>query len=142
MFVITPAGRTVQVATASASERLTLTDPAPGTYAVVSNLYDSPNQASTDATLQTVKLTGDEGNLTVTPNPISLTQGEKATVTASWSGLTEGSWHGVITWTEGISTAVTIEVGADGTTTVTDVNGRVLTPEQVEAAPLSDLVKQ
>ncbi|WP_336704574.1 S8 family serine peptidase [Micrococcus terreus] len=142
MFVITPAGRTVQVATASASERLTLTNPAPGTYAVVSNLYDSPNQASTDATLQTVKLTGDEGNLTVTPNPISLTQGEKATVTASWSGLTEGSWHGVITWTEGISTAVTIEVGADGTTTVTDVNGRVLTPEQVEAAPLSDLVKQ
>ncbi|MDI3329410.1 MAG: S8 family serine peptidase [Micrococcus sp.] len=142
MFVFTPDGRALPVATASASERLTLSDPAPGNYFVVSNLYSSPGGASTPATLSTVKTHGDAGNLTLSPDPVELTQGEDTTVTASWSGLAPGAWHGLITWAPGATTSVVVTVGGDGKATVTDSAGIVLTPEDVAKAPLSDLVRE
>ena len=114
MFVITPDNRTLQVATASASEQLTLSDPAPGNYYVVSNLYSSPDGAASPATLSTVKTKGDAGNLSLSEDQVALTQGEDTTVTASWGGLTEGTWHGLITWVPGTATAVSVTVGQDG----------------------------
>ena len=57
-------------------------------------------------------------------------------------GLTEGNWQGLITWAPGTSTVVSVTVGFDGKAAVTDSAGLVLTPEDVERAPLSDLVKE
>jgi Subtilase family/Fibronectin type-III domain/PA domain/Peptidase inhibitor I9 len=142
MFVMTPDGGTLNVATASGSEQLTLSDPAPGNYYVVSNLYSSPGGASSPATLSAVKTRGDAGNLTLSPGSVDLTQGEDTTVTAAWTGLAEGHWQGLITWAPGTSTVVSVTVGPEGKATVTDSAGTVLTPEDVERAPLSDLVQE
>jgi hypothetical protein len=142
MYVITPGGHTLQVANTSNPEQLTLSDPTPGNYYVVSNLYSSPGGASSPATLSTVTTQGSAGNLDLSSDRVALTQGEDTTVTASWSGLTEGHWHGLITWAPGIATSVMVGVGSDGETTVTDASGTVLTPEEVEQAPLSDLVEE
>jgi hypothetical protein len=141
LYVVTPDKRTLQVTTASASEQLTLSNPAPGNYMVVSHLAESPGGEITPATLSTVETHGDAGNLVLSPDPVDLTQGEDTTVTASWSGLTTGDWHGLITWAPGTMTAVMVSVGGDGRITVTDSAGTVLTPEDVEEAPRSDLVE-
>lgn len=142
MFVITPDNRTLPVATASGSEQLTLSDPAPGNYYVVSNLYSSPDGTATPATLSTVQTKGDAGNLSLSEDQVALAQGEDTTVTASWTELTEGTWHGLITWAPGTATVVSVAVGSDDKATVTDSAGTVLTPEDVEQAPMSDLVEE
>ena len=86
MYVIDPDGRTLTVATDSASEQLTLSSPAPGNYYVISNLHASPGGVPTPATLSTVMTSGDAGNLTLSPDPVDLTLGEDTTVTAAWWG--------------------------------------------------------
>ena len=75
LYVITPAGKQVSMATASGSESLTISAPAPGTYTVVGHLYSAPSGKDT-GTLETLQLRQDAGNLTVTPNPVPVTAGQ------------------------------------------------------------------
>ena len=52
----------------------------------------------------------DVGNLTVDPNPVPVTTGEATTAELAWSGLTEGTWKGLVTWDAGVTTDVTVTV--------------------------------
>lgn len=111
LYVLSPAGP-MQAATPAASESLTINDPVPGTYLVVANLFASPGGAATAATVETVVLAGDEGNLTLSPNPLVRRNGESAEVTASWTGLEPGNYIGMVTFGEtGPRTAVNVAVG-------------------------------
>ncbi|XKH57398.1 S8 family serine peptidase [Citricoccus nitrophenolicus] len=111
LFVITPEGTVIQEATASGSEELVLTDPTPGEYYAVSNLYSSPGGASVPATMETVVLEGDSGNLTITPDPLAVENQETAPVAVEWQGLTPGTWKGAIEWAPGTRSTVTVTVG-------------------------------
>ncbi|MDO5634687.1 MAG: S8 family serine peptidase [Micrococcus sp.] len=112
MYVITPSGQLIRVTTAADSEQLTLNNPAAGRYTVVYHLYSTPDGAADTATTEVLRLTGDAGNLTVTPNPVPVTSGTPTQATLAWSGLTEGTWRGLVTWAPGVTTTVTVVVGA------------------------------
>ena len=114
LYVITPAGRQISAATAAASESLTINNPAPGRYLVIGYLYSTADGGSDTATFESLQLTGDAGNLTVTPNPVPVTSGLETEAELAWSGLTEGVWRGVVTWAPGVTTTVTVTVGAGG----------------------------
>ncbi|GAA5163855.1 S8 family serine peptidase [Ornithinimicrobium tianjinense] len=75
-----------QSAGGSSEEVITLTNPAAGTYAVVTDLFT--NEPSVTFPLHTWQVAdGAAGNLTVTPSPVAVTQGTATTLTAAWSGL-------------------------------------------------------
>lgn len=115
LFVFDPNGRLYQAATAAASETISLPNPIPGTYTVIVNLYSSPNGRQTAATFDAAILGANEGNATLTPNPLQLPNGDTGELTLGWNGLEEGSYLGRITY-EG-STAVTfatVVVNPDG----------------------------
>jgi len=95
LYLMTPAGP-LQAATPAASESLTLADPVPGTYLVVANLFASPQGAATAATVETVVLAGDAGNLRLDPNPLVRRNGQRAEGTASWRGLEPGNYIGMV----------------------------------------------
>jgi subtilisin family serine protease len=77
-----------QSATGSASERVDLVDPAPGTYFVLVNGFSSNDGTPIEYTLRKFLVgSGAAGNLTATPDPLPGTLGQPATVTLSWSGL-------------------------------------------------------
>ena len=75
MYVVTPANQLVQVATSSASESLSIPNPAPGTYRIFVNLYASPNGQATKASVDAAVLGANVGNATLTPNPLRLANG-------------------------------------------------------------------
>ncbi len=82
-----------QSATGSADERVDITNPAPGTYVALVDGYDAGPGRTAAAyafTSYVLNPATNTGAFTVTPNPVTLTQGATATVTASWSGLTAG----------------------------------------------------
>ena len=56
MYVVNPAGPADPVATSSASESLSIPNPAPGTYRIFVNLYDSPNGQATKASVDAAVL--------------------------------------------------------------------------------------
>lgn len=114
LFVVAPDGSVTQVATASGSEELVLTDPEPGTYYAVSNLYSSPGSASVPASMETVVLEGDMGNLSVSPETPPVENGETAEVEVEWAGLTPGTWKGFVEWAPGTRTAVSVTVEEGG----------------------------
>jgi hypothetical protein len=134
LYVTDPRGRAFDAATASASEAVLLNNPVPGTYTVVANLYSSPDKRPTKATVDAVVLGGDEGNLTVSPDPIQFKNGKESTVTLSWTGLEPGSYVGRVFFGNAGSTAVSLEVGANGATSVTPTGNPVLV-EDAAAAP-------
>jgi Subtilase family/Fibronectin type-III domain/S-layer homology domain/PA domain len=111
LFVVTPDDQVIEKASSSRPEELVLTDPMPGTYHAISNLYSSPGGASVPATMETVVLEGDAGNLTVTPDPLTVATGETATATLGWTGLAPGTWKGSIEWAPGTRSAVAVTVG-------------------------------
>src|SRR5690606_9962200 len=76
-----------QSATASADEQVTISAPTAGTYLVVANIYSAPNPMTWDMTYANVTSGADQGALTATPNPMSVTRGEKVSYDLSWSGL-------------------------------------------------------
>ncbi len=83
-----------QSATGAADERVDLVAPAAGKYLVEAvNYANAPTETAGAFTLTTflVDDTVKAGNLTVTPNPVPVTQGQTATFTASWSGLSAGT---------------------------------------------------
>jgi hypothetical protein len=97
MWVVTPRG-VEQVATASASESLSIPNPAAGTYTIYANLYSSPDSRATKATVDAAILGANEKNATLTPNPLVLPNGEAGKVTLNWTGLEPGSYIGRITF--------------------------------------------
>ncbi len=115
LYVFTPAGTVISAATASGSESLVINNPTPGTYYAIAHLYSSPDGKASKGTINTVALSGDTGNLTVSPDPLKLRNGKSGTVQAAWSGLKPGSWVGLVKFSDGASTAVTVNVSGDGT---------------------------
>ena len=101
LFVFSPSGQLTEVATTGGSEHLTITDPAAGTWTVLSNLYSSQDGGEADAVLEHTALAGDAGNLSVDGGEVS------------WSGLTEGRWTGLLTGGDEHPAVVAIE--AEGT---------------------------
>ncbi len=78
-------------ATGSADERVDLLAPAEGQYVVVSMGYSNAPGESTSAYRQSLFVVGgDEGNMTVSPNPVPVTRGAESTFEVSWSGLDDG----------------------------------------------------
>ncbi|OFE16130.1 hypothetical protein BA895_20460 [Humibacillus sp. DSM 29435] len=77
-----------QSATSSGDERIDLLGLAAGDYIALVDGYESSG-ATTDYRLDVfnVNPATDQGGFAVTPNPVTLTQGTSATVTATWSGL-------------------------------------------------------
>jgi hypothetical protein len=102
-----------QVATPSASEFLELESPPAGTYFVVANLYSTPDKGAAKATVQAAALSGDAGNLVVTPNPIVAPNGTATAATLNWKGLMAGSYLSRLKLGDkGIKTLVNVQVGA------------------------------
>ncbi len=83
-----------QSATGSADERVDLLDPLAAKYlVVVDNFANAPGESTGAfaATTFLVNPASSVGNLTVTPNPVPVNQGQRSTFSASWSGLTAGT---------------------------------------------------
>ncbi|MDP9982639.1 subtilisin family serine protease [Pseudarthrobacter oxydans] len=97
MWVVTPRG-VEQVATASASESLSIPNPAAGSYTIYANLYSSPGNQATKASVDAAVLGANEKNATLTPNPLVLPNGEAGKVTLNWTGLEPGSYIGRVTF--------------------------------------------
>ena len=98
MYVVNPANQLIQVATSSASESLSIPNPAPGTYRIFVHLYDSPNGQATKASVDAAILGANVGNATLTPNPLRLANGKSGVVTMNWKGLAVGSYIGRVTF--------------------------------------------
>lgn len=96
LLVQTPPGKQVSSATEASDESITITNPVPGTYLVASQLDATADGGADTATLETTQLCSDMGNLTVTPNPVPVTTGQKTQAAAAWSGLTSGTWRGQV----------------------------------------------
>jgi subtilisin family serine protease len=98
MYVVNPANQLIQVATSSASESLSIPNPAPGTYRIFVHLYASPNGQATKASVDAAILGSNVGNATLTPNPLRLANGKSGVVTMNWKGLAVGSYIGRVTF--------------------------------------------
>lgn len=118
MYVMTPEGP-LTAATSSASESLSIPNPASGTYTIYANLYASPEGRSTKASVDAAVLGANVGNATLAPNPLRLNNGKAGTVTLSWNGLAEGSYIGRVSF-DGASdpTFVSVLVTPAGTAAV------------------------
>jgi hypothetical protein len=128
MWVVTPRG-VEQVATASASESLSIPNPAAGSYTIYANLYSSPDGKARKASVDAAVLGANENNATLTPNPLVLPNGEAGKVTLNWTGLEPGSYIGRVTFA-GSSEPTFVSVlvnGAGGTAVAPTSEG---SPEQ------------
>ncbi|MFJ6003003.1 S8 family serine peptidase [Arthrobacter sp. NPDC092385] len=115
MLVLTPSGAVEEVATADASETITIEDPEPGKYRILANLYASPDERTTTGTIDAVILGGNENNATLTPNPLALANGSTGAVTLAWTGLAPGSYVGRISYAgSSIVTYATVVVDGEG----------------------------
>ncbi|APX04382.1 protease [Arthrobacter sp. QXT-31] len=128
MVVITPDGRGIVAATGAASESVSIPNPAAGTYRMFVNLYDSPNGQATRASVDAAVLGANEGNATVTPDPVRLANGLGGELVLAWKDLAPGSYIGRITF--------------DGTSSPTFVNVVVAEGGAVAVAPASEDPKE
>ncbi len=97
MYVMTPDGP-LTVATSSASESVSIPNPTEGEYTIYANLYASPNNRATKASVDAAVLGANEGNASLSPNPLRLGNGAAGTVTLNWEGLNQGSYIGRVTF--------------------------------------------
>nr|WP_310061307.1 S8 family serine peptidase [Arthrobacter ginsengisoli] len=112
MWVDGPNGRVV-AATASASESVSIPNPAAGTYTITVNLFSSADGKARKANVDAAILGANEKNATVTPNPLLLPNGETGKVTLNWDGLQPGSYIGRVTFAGASeATFVSVLVGA------------------------------
>lgn len=119
MYVVNPANQLIQVATSSASESLSIPNPAAGTYRIFVNLYASPNGQATKASVDAAVLGANVGNATLTPNPLRLPNGKSGQVMLNWKGLAVGSYIGRVTFAGASDpTFVSVLVTADGAVVV------------------------
>ncbi|WP_081747481.1 S8 family serine peptidase [Arthrobacter sp. Br18] len=126
LFIVTPRNELLSAATASASEALVLNNPIPGTYRIVASLYSTTDNGAGTGTVESTVLAGDEGNMTVSPNPLKVKNGKESQVTVSWSGLEPGNYVGRIEFGTGSATAVSLTVGADGSATAASTEATVV----------------
>lgn len=98
LVVVTPNGQAIVAATAAASESVSIPNPAPGTYRMFVNLYDSPNGQATRASVDAAVLGANVGNATVTPDPVRLANGASGKLALTWTNLAPGSYIGRITF--------------------------------------------
>ncbi|MDQ0238786.1 S8 family serine peptidase [Arthrobacter bambusae] len=119
LYVLSPSGQLFTAATPSASESLSLDNPQAGTYTIIANLYASPNNRPTKASVDAAILGANQGNATVTPNPIKMKNGKSGKLSFAWNNLTPGSYIGRLTF-DGTSapTFVSVLVSASGTVSV------------------------
>lgn len=97
-------------ASASADEQVTLSAPTAGTYVVIANIYSAPNPMTWDMTYANVASGADQGALTATPNPLSVTRGEKVSYDLSWSGLDAAKYLGFVQYGDSdVRTIVTVD---------------------------------
>ncbi|MFK0073690.1 S8 family serine peptidase [Arthrobacter woluwensis] len=116
LVVLGPNGKVYTAATASASESVSLTNPEPGQYTLLANLYASPGNQPVKASLEASVLGASVGNATVTPNPLVLKNGKTADVTLAWKGLTPGSYIGRVSYSgSSVQTFVNVVVTGAGT---------------------------
>jgi hypothetical protein len=88
-------------ATGAADEQVTLPRPAAGTYDVYVDGYDdAQGEGPIPFTLTNWVLPkGDQGNLTVSPDPIQVSAGERFRYTAAWRGLAiDQRWFGYVNY--------------------------------------------
>jgi subtilisin family serine protease len=97
MYVMTPEGP-LTVATSSASESVSIPNPTPGQYTIYANLYASPNNKATKASVDAAVLGKVVGKSSLNPNPLRLTNGKAGTVMLNWAGLETGSYIGRVTF--------------------------------------------
>lgn len=97
MYVMTPEGP-LTVATSSASESVSIPNPTPGKYTIYANLYASPNNKPTKASVDSAVLGKVVGKSSLNPNPLRLANGKAGQVTLSWEGLETGSYIGRVTF--------------------------------------------
>ena len=99
-------------ASGAADEQVTLTRPAAGTYDVyVDGFEDAQGDGDIPFTLTSwVVPAGDQGNLTVSPDPVPVTNGERFRYTASWDNLgIDQRWFGYVNYVgRGDRTYITI----------------------------------
>ncbi|MET3810599.1 subtilisin family serine protease [Arthrobacter sp. UYEF3] len=118
MYVMTPNGP-LTVATSSASESVSIPNPAAGTYTIYANLYASPNGQATKASVDAAVLVANVGNASLSPNPLKLANGKAGQVTLNWKGLQVGSYIGRVTFAGASSpTFVSVIVTPAGTVVV------------------------
>ena len=86
LFVFRNGAFVAQSASASGDERVTLTNPAAGTYTVLVNGYETSFGGAFTYTGWAVPA-GAAGNLTVSPSPVATTTGTPLNLTATWTGL-------------------------------------------------------
>jgi hypothetical protein len=98
MVVFNPAGQALLAQTASASESISVPNPAPGVYTIFVNLYASPNGQPTKASVDAAVLGANVGNATVTPSPLRLGNGQSGILKLQWKDLAEGSYIGRVTF--------------------------------------------
>ena len=121
MLVFNPRGQYYDVRTGSSSESLSLSNPAPGTYTVLANLYSSTGGAPVKATIDAAVLGGEVGNASVSPNPLQLHNGKRGHVTLKWTGLAPGNYLGRVAFGDtGTETFVSVIVTDGGTAVVPD----------------------
>ncbi|MGK3956352.1 S8 family serine peptidase [Arthrobacter sp. R4] len=121
MVVFNPAGQVLLAQTASASESISVPNPAAGVYTVFVNLYASPNGQPTKASVDAAVLGANVGNATVTPNPLRLGNGQSGMVNLQWKDLAEGSYIGRVTFAgSSMPTFVSVAVTPGGTVVVPD----------------------
>ena len=94
---MTPDGP-VTSATSSASESVSIPNPTPGEYTIYANLYASPNNKATKASVDAAVLGDVVGKASLSPNPLRLANGKAGSVTLNWKGLAEGSYIGRVTF--------------------------------------------
>jgi subtilisin family serine protease len=121
LVVFNPAGQALLSQTASASESISVPNPAAGVYTIFVNLYASPNSQATKASVDAAVLGAGVGNATATPNPLRLGNGQSGTVTLQWKDLAEGSYIGRLTFAgSSAPTFVSVAVTPGGTVVVPD----------------------
>ena len=121
LVVFNPAGQALLSQTASASESISVPDPAAGVYTIFVNLYASPNGQPTKASVDAAVLGANVGNATVAPNPLRLGNGQTGLVTLQWKDLTEGSYIGRLTFAgSSAPTFVSVAVMPGGTVVADD----------------------
>ena len=121
LVVVNPAGQALLSQTASASESISVPNPAAGMYTIFVNLYASPNGQPTKATVDAAVLGANVGNATATPNPLRLGNGQSGIVALQWKGLTEGSYIGRLSFAgSSTPTFVSVVVAPGGVVAVPD----------------------
>ncbi|WP_325169852.1 S8 family serine peptidase [Arthrobacter sedimenti] len=143
MYIVRPNGTVAPVATADASETITIPNPAAGTYRIIASLYASTDNAPTTGTIAAAILKSGENNATLTPNPLVLANGSTGAVTLAWTGLTPGSYVGRVSYAGSSAvTYVTVVVDGEGEATAqlpaVDPADKLLTGPREAVTPTGD----